>query len=155
MTPGAPIGTAELKRLRALRESRPEEVLVEACRLAVELGGFVFAWIGQPSPEGAVKPLAQAGRDEGYLEAVEILSTDTPEGAGPTGRALRFGLPQLSADIATDPAMAPWREAALARGFRSSGAFPPRTGWKTSCRSGPTRGASSCASSTSGSTSAR
>ena len=44
--------------------------------------------------------------------------------AGPTGTAARERQHMFVADIATDERMAPWREAALARGYRSSAAFP-------------------------------
>jgi len=47
-----------------------------------------------------------------------------PEGRGPSGTAVREGRYDVCNDIAGDPRMAPWREAAAARGFRSSAAFP-------------------------------
>jgi PAS domain S-box-containing protein len=46
------------------------------------------------------------------------------EGRGPTGTAARERHHMFVADIATDDRMRPWREAALARGYRSSAAFP-------------------------------
>jgi signal transduction histidine kinase len=47
-------------------------------------------------------------------------------GAGPTGIALREGRYDICADFARDPRMAPWREEALIRGYRSSMALPLR-----------------------------
>lgn len=111
---------------RALVECRDElEIYANACRAAVEVGPFRFAWIGVPDVGSAeVRPVADAGAGAGYLEAIRIALDGVPEAYGPTATALREQHPVVCADIATDPNMAPWREAALARGFRSSGAFP-------------------------------
>ena len=95
-----------------------------ACRIAVEEGGFRFAWIGQRDSSGRLVPLARAGHDEGYLDVTNIRAIGTVPEEGPTMRAIRERKPVLCADIANDPAYAPWREAALSRGFRSSAAFP-------------------------------
>jgi PAS domain S-box-containing protein len=95
-----------------------------ACRIAVEEGGFRFAWIGQLDSNGRLVPLASAGHDAGYLELAGIRAIGTGSAEGPTMRAIREHKPIQCTDIATDPAYAPWRDAALARGFRSSAAFP-------------------------------
>ena len=95
-----------------------------ACRIAVEEGGFRFAWIGERDSSGRVVPLASAGHGEGYLELPYVRAIGTASEEGPTMRAIRERKPVLCADIANDPAFAPWRDAALARGFRSSAAFP-------------------------------
>jgi PAS domain S-box-containing protein len=95
-----------------------------ACRIAVEEGGFRFAWIGQRDGAGRLVPLASAGHDEGYLELADVRAIGTGAEEGPTIRAIRERKPVVCTDIATDPAFAPWRDAALARGFRSSAAFP-------------------------------
>ena len=47
-----------------------------------------------------------------------------PEGRGPTGTAARERDHVFTTDIAKDARMGPWREAALAREYRSSAAFP-------------------------------
>ena len=49
---------------------------------------------------------------------------DVAEGRGPTGTAARERQHVFMTDIATDERMGPWREAALAREYRSSAAFP-------------------------------
>jgi PAS domain S-box-containing protein len=95
-----------------------------ACRIAVEEGGFRFAWIGQRDSSGRLVPLASAGNGEGYLELADVRAIGTGTEEGPTMRAIRERTPVQCPDIATDPAFARWREAALARGFRSSAAFP-------------------------------
>lgn len=100
----------------------------EACRVVVEQGGLRFAWAGRVNRAGEVIPIAHAGVEEGYLASASVTAKQTPRGSGPTGRATREGRPIVTDDIATDSSMAPWREAALARGYRTAGAFPVRRG---------------------------
>jgi PAS domain S-box-containing protein len=107
------------------RERDLPRILEETCRVAVEQGGFLMAWIGLADPATRqVAPVASAGRAEGYLDQLRIELGDGPRGQGPTGRALRAGQHRVCNDIEHDPAMAPWRAAALALGFRASAAFP-------------------------------
>jgi PAS domain-containing protein len=104
-----------------------EAMLAEVCRIAVEHGGFRMVWIGELDTETLlVQKTACDGVDDGYLDGMDITVGPGPNGDGPTGRAIRFGLPVASNDIERDPIMSPWREAALARGFRSSASFPLR-----------------------------
>ncbi|HWR90716.1 MAG TPA: PAS domain S-box protein [Dissulfurispiraceae bacterium] len=107
-----------------------DELLRRICRVVVEDGGFVMSWIGLVDPDSlVVRPVAVSGREEGYPD-IEIMSADqtTPTGRGPTGLAVREGKCFICGDIENDPVMTPWRKAALARGYRSSAAFPLRTG---------------------------
>jgi GAF domain-containing protein len=96
----------------------------EVCRVLVERGQLRMAWVGEVDDHGWILPLAHAGVMDGYLDDLRISVRDVPEGRGPTGTAARERRHTLIADIATDERMAPWREAALARGYRSSAAFP-------------------------------
>jgi len=111
----------------------PGPLFDEACRIAVEVGGFRMAWIGLVDEEGVrIVPAAHYGYEEGYLEKIFISSDQRDsEGRGPTGTAARTGAINICRDFATDPRMSPWREEALKRGYRSSGAFPLRIGDRT------------------------
>jgi PAS domain S-box-containing protein len=95
-----------------------------ACRIAVEEGGFRFAWIGQRDSSGRLVPLASAGHEDGYLELAAVRAIGTSPEEGPTMRAIRERRPIQCPDIATDPSFERWRDEALARGYRSSAAFP-------------------------------
>ncbi|MFA5082136.1 MAG: PAS domain S-box protein [Hydrogenophilaceae bacterium] len=107
----------------------PDSLFREACRIAVEVGGFRMAWIGMADPvSGQVSPVASAGQVDGYLDLVHVSLGEDEHGRGPTGMALRQGQHVVCADIANDPRMAPWREDALARGYRSSVGLPIRIG---------------------------
>lgn len=114
----------------AARPSTPETFMHEACRIAVEPGGFRMAWIGRWQEDAShhVLPVASAGAVEGYLADLNIDTTDPLRNAGPVGRALLAGEPAVSNDIENDPGMAVWRDAALTRGYRACAAFPIRTG---------------------------
>lgn len=101
------------------------QLFEEACRIAVEDGGFLLAWVGGVDSEtGQVTPLAYSGNHD-YLENVHItMDPDKPGGRGPTAIALRNAKPSICNDIESDPSMAPWRQRALARGFGSCAAVP-------------------------------
>lgn len=102
-----------------------DRLLEEICRVAVEEGGLLMAWAGRIQ-DGAVKPYAHWGHEDGYLEKALILVEERGLNSGPTGSAIREGRHVVCDDIANDPNMAPWRDLALARGYRSSAAFPIR-----------------------------
>ena len=96
----------------------------EVCRVLVERGHLRMAWVGEVDDHGWIVPVALAGVTDGYLDDLRISVLDVAEGRGPTGTATRERRHMVVADIATDERMRPWREAALARGYRSAAAFP-------------------------------
>lgn len=104
-------------------------LLQAICRLAVEGGGYELAWVGFANQDAqqSVRVAAQSGFDAGYLESLHITWADSERGRGPTGTAIRTGVLQIANDILNDPRMAPWRNDAIARGYRSSIALPLKT----------------------------
>jgi len=129
---------AELRRtVRALRtlsecnqvlvraQSEPE-LMREVCEILVQTGGYRMAWVGlaEQGEAKAVRPVAHAGFEEGYLDFVAVTWEDTERGRGPTGTAVRTGKPVVARDIASHPAFSPWREEALKREYASSVALP-------------------------------
>jgi len=111
----------------ALVHVRDERALLESiCQLVVHTGGYLMAWIGvaENDPEKTVRSVAQAGDDEGYLSSIQVSWGDNPKGRGPTGLAVRTQRTQVNQNCLTNPAMAPWREAALKRGYQASIALP-------------------------------
>ena len=111
-----------------VRHADEAAMLAEVCMIAVDIGGYRLAWVAEAGhdAERKIVPLAESGFAEGYLEQLDITWADTPHGQGPTGRAIRTGVPTIARDITRDPAFAPWRDAALALGFQSSAALPLR-----------------------------
>jgi PAS domain S-box-containing protein len=96
----------------------------EVCRVLVERGRLRMVWLGEVGEDGWIVPVAQAGAVEGYLESIRISVLNVAEGRGPTGTAAREREHVFTMDIGNDARMGPWREAALAREYRSSAAFP-------------------------------
>ncbi|MDB6066044.1 MAG: domain S-box protein [Pedosphaera sp.] len=104
-----------------MRATEEKELLREICRIIVGPGGYPSVWIGfaEDDPGKTVRPVAQNGFEDGYLEALKITWADTALGRGPAGSALRLGKPCIVKDIQTDVNFAPWREAATRRGCAS------------------------------------
>ncbi len=118
---------SEVNRAMA-RESDPERLVSEACRILVAHGGFRMAWIGLGDPgTGQVVPAAWSGHDDGYLSEVIVGKDDTPLEHGPAWTSLHEGRTVVVADVETDERFAPWREAARRRGYRSLAAAPVPT----------------------------
>ncbi|MGO9410047.1 MAG: GAF domain-containing protein [Spirochaetia bacterium] len=112
---------------QALIGIEDEKELVQAiCQLILDEGGFRMAWVGYADQEGPqlVRPVGSAGFEDGYLEQAGITWAGTERGRGPTGIAVRTGKLCIGRDFITEPELAPWREEALRRGFRSSIALP-------------------------------
>jgi two-component sensor histidine kinase/CheY-like chemotaxis protein len=119
---------------RALSESRhammrareEADLMTDVCRVVVEDCGYAMAWIGfAEEDEGkSVRPVARAGFEAGYLEALHLTWEDTERGRGPTGTAIRTKAPYICRNILTDPQFAPWRDRAVQRGYASSIAIP-------------------------------
>jgi PAS domain S-box-containing protein len=102
------------------------------CRIIVDLGGYRLAWVGfaEHDREKTVKPIAQVGYEDGYLDTINITWADTDRGRGPTGTAIRTQKPVICKNILTDPKFTPWRAEAIRRGYASSIALPLMTGRK-------------------------
>jgi PAS domain S-box-containing protein len=113
-----------------VRAQDEQRFLEEVCRVVVERGGYRMAWVGmkEEGASHAVRPVARAGHDQGYVSSARVTWDDSEWGAGPMGRAVRTGEPAAARHIAGDPAFAPWREEALARGFGSCMAWPLKDG---------------------------
>jgi signal transduction histidine kinase len=58
------------------------------------------------------------------VASVKATWADTVRGQGPTGAAIRTGRPSWTNNIETDSSIAPWREEALKRGYRSNISLP-------------------------------
>jgi hypothetical protein len=110
-----------------VRAKDERQLLDDLCRLIVESGGYLMGWVGMAEQDAAktVRPVAQSGYEEGYLDNIRV-SWDAEQdiGRGPIGAAIRTGSTQVNQNHQYNPQMAPWRKAALKRGYRSSVALP-------------------------------
>ena len=118
----------------AIHAEDVSDFLDAVCRVIVEDCGHPMVWIGfaEDDENKTVKPVAQAGFEEGYLETIKITWSDTELGRGPTGTAIRTGTPDVCWNMLTETRMRPWREQAIKRGYASSVALPLKIGGQTS-----------------------
>jgi PAS domain S-box-containing protein len=103
------------------------ELFQSVCQILVEVGGLRLAWVGhcEDDAQKTVRPVAMAGYGLDYVKTAKISwSEETERGRGPTGIALRTGKPYWVRDTRTDPTLAPWRTAAIARQYYSHVALP-------------------------------
>lgn len=118
--------------LASSREKNKDKLFAEICSIAVHTGGFRMAWIGLPDTDtDRVYPSCSAGFVDGYLESIRVAIADGPASKGPAGTAVRTGFIAKVSDISTDPAMEPWREKALQRGYRSAAGIPLKENGRT------------------------
>ena len=115
-----------------------DTLLFEACRIAVQAGGFRMAWVGLADPgQNKVTPVAWHGLDDGYLDEVGRLLAASAEERQLTGWSVHIGSWDsgvaaeaarqseviVCEDLETDTRVV-FKQPALARGFRSLVALP-------------------------------
>ena len=109
-----------------LRATTGAELLQGICEVLVQFGDYRMANVAIPNgdPDKTVRFVAIAGFEDGYLDAAALSWGEGPRSKGPTGTAIRTGEVQVNQDFATNPAMGPWREAALRCGYHSTIGLP-------------------------------
>lgn len=109
-----------------IRADDEPALLAEICQLVVHFGGYRMAWVGyaDDDPLHSVRPVAQAGFEDGYLATADVTREDVERGRGPSGTAIRERRPVLAQNLVDDPHFGPWRDAALRRGYAASIALP-------------------------------
>ncbi len=118
-----------------VRAENEPGLLHDICRVIVEDGGYRFAWVGYAEHDDArsIRPVAHAGHEDGYLETLGLSWAETERGMGPSGKAIRSGMPICAKDIERDPSFCLWRDEARRRGYRSSLAIPLISSEQTGC----------------------
>jgi PAS domain S-box-containing protein len=102
-----------------------DDLFRRLCSVIVDSGKFRMAWVGIIDWENRiVVPSCHAGFEDGYLSLIKVSLDPIPTGMGPTGTAMRELRHYICNDIRTDPAIRPWKEEAMRRGYRSSMALP-------------------------------
>jgi PAS domain S-box-containing protein len=102
------------------------------CRTIVESGDYVVAWVGYVEQDSAqsVRVVDSYGNDE-FLEGITVSWGDNRFGHGPTGNAIRSGVPQVLKDIRRSKRAAAWRDRTEGHEVRTSCAFPLIVGGET------------------------
>jgi len=109
-----------------LRAGNEHELMTEMCRAIVEAGGYRLAWVGFAEHDKRVRLVASWGVEADFLASLNLTWDETASGQGPTGTAIRRGIPIACSNVQTDPDYAIWREQAQRYGYASSLALPLR-----------------------------
>jgi len=128
----------KIKRLTRIKEVRSginsaivrirdrNELLDEACRVAVDVGLFKLAWIGSIDPEtldGRV--IAWSGGSEAYIDQIRLTAQpESPHRDRPVNRAVRELKPIVYNDLRLDPVVAPVKTELIKHGHRAMAALP-------------------------------
>jgi diguanylate cyclase (GGDEF)-like protein/PAS domain S-box-containing protein len=116
---------------QALEKAEQEQQLVdEVCRIAVDVGGYRFAWVGyaQDDAQKHVRFVACAGHHPDYLNEIKISWGDEETGNGPAGIAIKTATANVVRHIDDTPHFTPWQEKAKKYGYKSVIALP--LGWR-------------------------
>lgn len=108
------------------RATGEETLLLEICRILVELGGYKMAWVGyaEHDPERSIRPAACHGHDASYLAHLRLT---WGEGApGPAAECIRTGRPLVIPSLALEPSVEPWLPQLKQFGYRAMVALPLR-----------------------------
>lgn len=100
------------------------EIAQDITRLCVEEFGADIAWIGKKEEDGSVSLLSQYPIEHPYPRQINVRWDNTPEGNGPTGRAIRSGKPIKCEYTEEDICFSPWRDLALSYGIYTTLAVP-------------------------------
>jgi response regulator RpfG family c-di-GMP phosphodiesterase len=109
-----------------VRATDEQNLIQEVCRIIVEVGGYEMAWVGfaVQDLEQNVRPVAWMGKNEGFLETINISWDDCDRGRGPTGTAIRTGKVVVNENTEKNETIEIWRDELLKRNFNSSIALP-------------------------------
>lgn len=129
----AQIDLEQLNRLYAMlshinrtiiRTDTPQQLYISACRIAVEYGGFVLAWIGLLEPEtGGMVPVASAGA--ATVAQIKNIN-DMAANPDPAAYAPCIEAPGMVKDSLDDLLITSWRDMIEGLGLHAGGAFPIR-----------------------------
>ncbi len=103
-----------------------DRILSLVCEGLTRGQGYPLAWIGVGESDGTVPVIRSEGPAKGFLSEVSIRWDDSPEGQGPTGKAIRNGVPSVVNRIRGDSDLDSWDAAFERHGLRSAASFPIR-----------------------------
>jgi PAS domain S-box-containing protein len=109
------------------------ELTAVICQIIQDEGDYRLAWVGlAESGDGEkLRCTASAGDFDGFLDGLRAQWGEDAMGSGPPGQAVRSGVPVVAELDAEASGELPWRDTALARGFRTMAAFPLLSARKT------------------------
>lgn len=113
-----------------IRSYEEEALLAEACRHLVAYGGYLMAWIGvaEEKPERIIRPVAHAGLEANFLQALKISWSNDLANRSPTSRAVQEQRPHIARNIIKEPRYAVLRQEARLHGYTATCALPLQFG---------------------------
>ncbi|MBH8577785.1 PAS domain S-box protein [Nostocaceae cyanobacterium CENA369] len=109
-----------------VRAKQESSLLENICQILIEVGGYRFAWVGfaENDTHRSIRPVAQAGYEDGYLQSLNLTWSDTVRGQSPTEIAICTGEISIVQNILIDPKYEIWRSQANLQGYASTIALP-------------------------------
>lgn len=109
-----------------VRARNRDELLRDACRVAIDHGHFCMAWIGLVDREDAtIKLVASAGDVRDFFDALPLSALETTSGRHHlVGKALQSRKPAVSNDVRKDPGARVQARELDQRGIHSSAVVP-------------------------------
>jgi len=103
-----------------------QTLLQDICHILIDQGGYLLAWVGYTEEEGQrIRPVARAGEDADFLDALELTWGEAASGQHPTGHAIRSREVFITHHPEEMTQMfSPWYEAITARGISAVIALP-------------------------------
>ncbi len=109
-----------------LHSTTQEEQLSQVCKIAVEVGGYVTAWVGFAlyDDEKSILPMAWCGIDVPTLKQMPMSWDVGSANASAMGTAIRTGTIQTRQDILNDVSIIHWHGVARRHNHQSAIALP-------------------------------
>lgn len=112
---------------KAVAHTKDRDTLFhDFCRIAVDHGSFVLAWVGLADQDKRRVEIVAARGAIGYLENITVTVDEEPAGTGPTGLAIREGTFYICNDFLGASITRPWHERGQAYGIRASASIALR-----------------------------
>jgi PAS domain S-box-containing protein len=111
----------------AMIHAKNEQALLdEICKLAVETGGYVMAWVGfvVESKDNTIRRVAASGCEDASLDSIKLTWEDAELGHGTVGETIKTGTTTINQKSFVNTKSSPWCEAAIERGCRSGISIP-------------------------------
>lgn len=109
-----------------IRSYEEEALHAEICRHLVTFGGYLMSWVGlaEEEPEKIVRPVAHAGIETNFLNALKITWANDLATTTPTSLAIQEQRPHVARNILKEPRYAVLREDAQIYGYTATCALP-------------------------------
>ncbi len=109
--------------VHAVNES---DLLEDVCSVLVRVGGYDLAWVGFAEQDGkkSIPPVARAGDNDGYLNAVNFTWNYTSRNHNPIGEAIQTGKPCSLRNIEKEVKGNSCNREAVKRGYTSMISLP-------------------------------